>query len=299
MRILISGSSGLVGTALMPKLSADGHEIVRLVRDASARGHTVQWDPALGNVDRERIKGFDALIHLAGENIASGRWTKARKKRIKDSRVEGTKLIAEALARQEKPPSVAICASATGYYGDRGDETLYEDSPPGKNFLADLCRKWEDAAEPLRKKGVRVTNLRTGIVLSKSGGALKKMLLPFKLGLGGIIGSGQQYWSWITLNDLNDSIRFILSNESIRGPVNAVSPTPSTNTEFTKTLGAILKRPTAIPLPALMARIALGQMAEELLLASARVIPQRLMTSGFRFQHSELEPALRDVLSKK
>jgi len=298
MKVVVSGSSGLVGSALLPSLQSDGHEVSRLVRDPSAGGPVIQWDPSLGNIDREHLKGFDAVVHLAGENIASGRWTKARKQRIRDSRVKGTSLLCNALAHFDERPKVLVCASATGYYGNRGDEVLDEQSSAGDSFLADVCKEWEAAADPARDKGIRVVHLRLGIVLSRDGGALQKMLLPFRLGGGGVVGDGSQYWSWITLDDVIGAIQYALANESLNGPVNCVSPHPATNREFTKTLGAVLNRPTILPLPGFAAKLALGEMARELLLASTRVVPKRLQDSGFQFQHATLEDALRHVLGK-
>ncbi len=298
MKILVSGSSGLVGSALVPFLSSGGHEIVRLIRGWPQPGEAaVPWDPPAGRIEAARLEGLDAVVHLAGENIA-GRWTATRKARIRESRVQGTRLLAETLARLARPPKVFVCASAIGYYGDRGDAVLREDSPPGAGFLAEVCREWEAAARPAAEKGVRVVHLRIGVVLSPAGGALARMLTPFKLGLGGRIGAGGQFMSWIAIDDLTGAIHHALATESLRGPVNAVAPRPVTNREFTKTLGRVLGRPTLFPMPAFAARLTFGEMADELLLASARVEPAKLVTSGYRFRAPELEGALRHLLGK-
>jgi uncharacterized protein (TIGR01777 family) len=289
MQIAVTGSTGLVGSALVPLLIQSGHNVVRMTRPS-------QWDPEKGTVDMAALNGIDALVHLAGENIAAGRWTIARKARIRDSRVKGTKLIAEALTRMQKPPEVMISASAMGYYGDRGSEVLREDSGPGSGFLSDVCRQWESATDPATRKGIRVVHLRIGVVLSQKGGALGKMLLPFKMGAGGRIGSGTQYWSWISIDDLCAAIIHCIQASGLHGPVNAVSPFPVTNLEFTKVLGRVLHRPTIFPLPAFAARIMLGQMADALLLASARVEPAKLVGSRFVFRHKDLEAALATLL---
>ena len=238
------------------------------------------------------LEGIDAAVHLAGENIASSRWTPAQKAKIRESRVAGTRLLAETLSKLKTPPKTLVCASAIGFYGDRSDQRLNEDSPPGTGFLADTCREWEAAAKPAADRGIRVVHLRTGVVLASQGGALAKMLTPFRLGIAGIIGSGQQYMSWISLDDLVAVISFALLKETLRGPVNAVAPNPVTNHEFTKTLGRVLRRPTVFPMPAFAARLAFGEMADGLLLASTRVEPKRLMDAGFRFRFPALDAAL-------
>jgi len=294
MKILVSGSTGLVGSALVPFLLTGGHQVARLVRSQPTAGGEVPWDPAAGRLEATNLEGLDAVVHLAGERI-TGRWTAAKKARIRSSRVQGTRLLAETLAR---PPKTLVCASAIGYYGHRGDELLREESPPGAGFLAEVCREWEAAARPAAEKGIRVVQLRIGVVLSAAGGALALMLTPFKLGLGGRVGTGQQYMSWIALDDLAGIIQHALANESLRGPVNAVAPRAITNREFTKTLGRVLGRPTIFPMPAFAARLAFGQMADELLLASARVEPTRLIASGYKFRTPELEAALRHLLGK-
>src|SRR2546427_5172036 len=289
MKIAITGSTGLVGSALVPLLTRAGHDVLSLARPS-------QWNPEKGTVDQKAVDGIDALIHLAGENIAAGRWTAAQKARIRDSRVKGTRLIAEAIAKMQKLPQVMISASAIGYYGDRGSEILREDSAPGKGFLPDVCRQWEGATDPATRKGIRVVHLRTGVVLSKNGGALQKMLFPFKAGIGGKIGSGRQYWSWISIDDVGSSIIHCIQANGLHGPVNVVSPTPVTNLEFTKALGRVLHRPTVFPLPAFAARLVLGEMADALLLASTRVEPAKLLGSRFVFQHKDLEAILANLL---
>ncbi len=291
MKILVSGSSGLIGSALVPFLTAAGHEVTRLTR-AKSGAAGVGWD-----LDATRLEDFDAVVHLAGENIA-GRWTTEKKRRIRESRVEGTRLLCEALARTANPPRVMVCASAIGYYGTRGEEMLTEESALGKGFLAEVCRDWEGATTPASKRGIRVVNLRFGVVLSPKGGALAKMLLPFRLGAGGIVGNGRQYWSWIALDDVVGAIHHALVTEKLLGPVNAVAPNPVTNREFTKTLGKVLRRPTLFPMPAVAARLALGEMADAALLASARVMPTKLIATDYGFRFPDLQGALRHLLGK-
>jgi len=292
MRIAVTGSTGLVGSALVSSLARAGHDVVRLKRPE-------HWDPENRTVNLSAFSGANAIVHLAGENIASGRWTPARKRRIRDSRSIGTKLIAETISRIDPPPQVLVSSSAVGYYGDRGNELLREESPAGEGFLADVCREWEGATDTATRKGIRVVHLRTGLVLSTKGGAMAKMLLPFKFGVGGKIGSGKQYWSWISLDDICGVIVHCIQASGLHGPVNAVSPSPVTNIEFTKTLGRVLGRPTIFPLPAFAARLALGEMADELLLSSARVEPAKLVDSRFVFKHRELESTLRYLLNQK
>jgi len=299
MKVLVTGSTGLVGSALVSCLAGGGHNVTRMVRAKKIRGKDeVGWDPAAGVIDSAGLEGLDAVVHLAGESISSGRWTTEKKAKIRDSRVSGTRLLAETLSRLAKPPKVFVSASAIGYYGDRGAETLVEDSGPGTGFLAEVCRAWEAAAEPAARSGIRVVHPRIGVVLGRDGGALKMMLLPFKMGIGGKIGSGEQYMSWIALDELIGVIRHLLITDTLTGAVNAVAPRPVTNLEFTKSLGRVLSRPTVMPLPAFAATLALGEMAEELLLGSARVEPLRLLASGYKFRHPELEEALRHVLRK-
>jgi uncharacterized protein (TIGR01777 family) len=289
MKIAVTGSTGLVGSALVPLLTSAGHDFVRLSRPS-------QWDPEKGTIDVAALNGIDALVHLAGENIAAGRWTGKRKARIRDSRVKSTKLLSDTLAKMQTPPKVMISASAIGFYGDRGTELLREDSAPGTGFLPDVCRQWEAATDPATRKGIRVVHLRIGVVLSRNGGALSKMLFPFKAGIGGKIGSGRQYWSWISIDDLCSTILHCIQATGLHGPVNAVSPSPVTNFEFTKALGRVLHRPTFFPLPAFAARLVLGEMADALLLASTRVEPAKLLGSRFVFQHKGLEAALANLL---
>lgn len=299
MHILVTGSTGLVGSTLVPALTAEGHRVSCLVRSKSkTETGDILWAPPIGELDKTSLEGFDSVIHLAGENIAGGRWTAARKARIRDSRIQGTRLLSESLAQLARPPKVFVSASAVGYYGDRADVVLTEQSSPGSNFLAGVCREWESATEPAAQRGIRVVILRLGMVLSPSGGALAKMLTPFRMGVGGIIGSGKQFMSWIAIDDLVRIIIHTLKTDSLDGPTNAVAPNPVTNREFTKTLGRALRRPTVLPMPAFAARLALGEMADELLLASARVVPSKLLASGFVFHHPDLESALTDLLGK-
>jgi uncharacterized protein (TIGR01777 family) len=293
-RILISGASGLIGSALVPSLESHGYEVIRLVRQQTDKSNEVPWDP-MCPIPPEQVSGYDAIIHLSGESI-TGRWTSAKKARIRDSRVISTRNLSEALAKFENPPKTFLCASATGYYGSRGDEVLTEESPAGAGFLPEVCQEWESATEAAAISGIRTANLRTGIILSREGGALKPMLLPLRLGLGGRIGSGRQWWSWIHIEDFVAAVHHILQNESVKGPVNMVSPNPVTNAEFTKTLAKALKRPAIFTIPAFAARIALGQLAEEALLASARVQPKKLLESGFQFEFLQLAVALRNLL---
>jgi len=294
MQVLVSGASGLVGSALVPALENAGHSVVRLVRRSPA-ANEVRWDPA-GGIEAGALEGFDAVVHLAGESIA-GRWTAAKKSRIRDSRVQGTSTLAAALARVSRP-KVMVCASAIGIYGDRGDEVLREESAPGSDFLAEVGKQWEAATESAAGAGIRVVSLRTGMVLSSRGGALARMLPPFRMGAGGRIGSGQQWMSWIALDDLVAVIQHALATDSLRGPVNTVAPNPVTNAEFTTALGAALHRPAIFPLPAFMVRLMFGEMGEALLLSSQRVDCGKLLASGYRFRHSEIRPALQALLAR-
>lgn len=295
MKILISGSTGLIGEALTGALRADGVEVVRLARRATPEPH-VLWDPAAGTIDKTGLEGFDAVVHLAGKSIAAGRWTRKLKNEILQSRVVGTELLAQTLAGLARPPKAFVCASAIGYYGNRGTEALGETSPAGTGFLPDVCRAWEAAAEPARQKGLRVAHVRFGVVLSERGGALAKMLLPFKLGLGGTLGSGDQFMGWISLEDAVGAVRHVLSTATLEGPLNAVAPQALTNREFTKALGRALHRPTIFPVPGFAVRLVLGEMAEALLLASQRVEPRRLLESGYRFRHPDIDAALKALL---
>ena len=296
MKIALAGASGLVGTALIPALQAQGHEVTRLVRTA-ARAGEIEWHPNKDEVNAASLEGFDIIINLAGENIAGGRWTDEQKRKIRDSRVNGTHLLSEAIAKIERKPRAFVCASATGIYGDRGDEILDEQSESGGGFLAGVCREWEMACELAEKAGVRVVNLRFGPILAREGGMLSKLLTPFKMGMGGKVGSGRQYVSWVSLEDSVNAILLAINDESIRGPLNVVSPNPVTNEEFTKTLGHVLNRPTALAMPAFAARLAFGEMADEMLLVSQRVMPKRLNAAGFQFKYPGLESALRHYLA--
>jgi hypothetical protein len=299
MRILISGATGLVGSALIPFLTTGGHRVARLVRRPEEVNDTaILWSPQTGIADLRALEGLDAVVHLAGESIASGRWTPKKKAAIRDSRVQGTRVLCEGLTTLQQPPKVLVCASAIGYYGDRGDEWLQEDSAPGHDFLAQVCRDWEAATAPAAARGIRVVNIRQGIIQSLAGGALPKMLTPFQLGTGGIIGDGRQYMSWVTLDDVIGAIHHAMTTESLQGPVNVVAPEPVTNHIFTHTLGKILQRPTLLPMPAAAARLAFGEMADALLLSSARVRPARLQDSGYQFRHPTLESGLRHVLGR-
>lgn len=297
MRILVSGSSGLIGSALTRALMSGSHTVVPLVRGA-ARSGAVSWDPERQRIDRAGLEGLDAVVHLAGEPLL-GRWTAEKKRRIRDSRVLGTSLLATALASLQQRPSVLVCASAAGFYGDRGDEILMEDSAPGPGFLAGVCGAWEAAAAPAREAGIRVVSIRTGLVLARVGGLLKILLLPFQLGLGGPIGHGRSYWSWIALDDLIAVYRFAITRESLAGPVNAAAPHPVTNAEFARTLGVVLRRPAVLPVPPFALRLVFGREAADDMLSGFRLQPARLQAAGFRFQYPELEPALRHVLRQE
>ena len=292
-RILISGASGLIGSALVGSFSP-GHEVVRLVRRPPHSANQIAWDP-LRPLAPKLVSGFDAVIHLSGESV-DGRWTPLKKRRIRDSRVVSSENLARALALAEIQPSVFISASAIGYYGDRRDEVLTEASPAGQGFLAAVCREWESVTEPASRAGIRVVHLRTGIVLSPRGGALRQMLVPFRWGLGGRIGSGRQWWSWIHIEDLVAAVFAILENRDLRGAVNLVSPNPVPNAEFSRTLARILGRPAIFPVPELVLRLAFGEFANEGLLASARVLPERLRQAGFGFRYPALEMALKHLL---
>ena len=292
VKILVSGASGLIGSSLLPALRSSGYEVTRLVRGAASGKGDVAWDPSRPLVP-ESVSGFDAVIHLAGESIV-GRWTEAKKRRVRESRMRGTRNLAEALAAAPQPPRVFVSASAIGYYGDRGEETLREESSPGSGFLPEVCREWEAAAEPAIKAGIRTAQLRFGVVLSASGGALQKMLPPFRMGVGGNIGNGRQWMSWIVIDDVAGAILHVIKNDSLRGPINVVGPNPVRNAEFTKTLASVLSRPAILPMPAFAARLVFGQMADELLLASQRVEPAKLSSTGYIFQKPRVEIGFRE-----
>ena len=296
MKLLVTGASGLVGTALVSALQANGDAVVRLVRAKTNGSTDVAWNPRTGDIDLAGLEGMDGVVHLAGENIAGGRWTAQLKAEILTSRVNGTRLLAESIVKLKRPPKVLVSSSAIGFYGDRASEQLSETSKAGTGFLADVCKAWEGATAAAEQKGIRVVHVRTGIVLSTAGGALAKMLFPFRMGVGGNIGNGKQYMSWISLADLSRIFHLALHDESLRGPVNGTAPTPVTNAEFTRALGHALHRPTIFPMPAFAARLVLGEMADALLLASTRVLPAKLSEKGFLFQDKEIETTLKKLV---
>lgn len=314
MKILVSGASGLVGQALLPLLTTQGHQVVSLVRHTPKNANEVQWNPEAKTIELEKLGDIDAVVHLAGENIAEGRWTKAKKAKIRDSRVKGTRFLADSLAKLETPPKVFVSASAIGYYGERGTEELTEENTSGHGFLSDVCLGWESASDNLAAKGTRVVKTRFGIILSPKGGALKQILLPFQLGGGSILGNGQQYYSWVTLDDVVGSILHALVTDSVSGPVNVVSPNPVTNEEFTNTVCKVLGVPPLGSIPMYLAmllagnlgeamitapiKLILGEMAEALLLTSTRVIPKKLQETGYKFAYPHLEPGLRHLLGR-
>ncbi len=297
LSVLVSGASGVVGSALLPFLTTGGHRALRLVRRAADvdKGE-VAWDPAKGLLDRENIRGVDAAVHLSGENIGQGRWTKEKKRRIIDSRVKSTSLIASAMAGLDPKPDVLVCASAIGWYGNRGADLVTEEDSRGHDFISEVCERWEKAAAPALEAGIRVVFLRIGVALSPIGGALQRVLLPFKAGLGGTLGPGSQYISWIGMDDLIDVIYHAINHKALEGPVNAAAPNPVTNLEYTRTLGRILARPTSLSVPESAIRLAFGQMGEEVVLSGARVAPAKLLETGFNFRHPDLEAALRHML---
>lgn len=297
MRILISGASGLIGRALAEGLRAAGHTVQTLVRRKSDESQgEIAWDPEAGVLDSSRLEGVEVVVHLAGKPI-DGRWTEATKQAILDSRVRGTRLLAQAAAQLRTRPQVFICASAVGFYGSRGDESLDETSASGQGFLPDVCRAWEDAAGPARDAGLRTVHLRSGIALSRQGGMLARVLPPFKMGAGAVVGTGEQWISWISLADAIAAIQHVIACTELSGPVNLTSPQPVPNAEFTHTLGKVLGRPTLLPFPAFAVKLLLGEMGDELLLAGQKVIPQKLLASGFKFAHPDLESALRWALA--
>jgi uncharacterized protein len=299
MHIAVTGSTGFIGNALVASLAAAGHTVTRVVRSQPTGANEIRWDIGAGTIDRDGLRGVDAVVHLAGEGIAERRWTTEQKQRILTSRTQGTRLVAEALAGLDDGPRVLVSASAIGYYGERGDEVLTEDSGPGDDFLAEVVQAWEAAADPAREAGIRVVHPRIGIVQSPDGGALGKVLPLFKLGLGGKLGSGRQYWSWVSRDDVIGLIEHALADEDLDGPVNAVAPNPVTNAEYTKILGRVLGRPTVLPVPPFGPAILLGrELAESLVFTSARILPERAEKAGYAFRHTTLEACLRDVLGK-
>jgi uncharacterized protein (TIGR01777 family) len=296
MRVVVTGASGLVGSALVPFLGKHGHDVLRLVRRPPRSADEVRWDPAAGRVDAAALAGIEAAVNLSGENLAEGRWTEERKHRLRVSRLGPTRVLAETLAGLRPKPKVLVSVSAIGYYGDRGDAWLTEAEPPGDDFLARLTADWEKAAEPAAAAGIRVVHPRLAMVLSPGGGALGKMLLPFKAGVGGVLGPGTQYMSWVVIEDVLEAFRHLLEREDLAGPVNVSAPEPVTNRTFTKTLGRVLGRPTVTRVPAFALRLAYGEMAEATILSSMRVRPERLLASGYRFRSPTLEEALRHVV---
>ncbi|HET9526172.1 MAG TPA: TIGR01777 family oxidoreductase [Pyrinomonadaceae bacterium] len=300
MKVLISGSHGLVGGALVKSLTTNGHECIRLVRHGRTVGAPeVEWHPEKGLIDKEQLEGIEAVVHLAGENIAEGRWTSEKKRAILESRVNGTVLLSETLATLKRPPAVFLSASAIGYYGNRGDELLTETSAPGSDFLAHVCQEWEKATTPAAEQGIRTVLARFGIILAEKGGALAKMLTPFQMGIGGRIGDGKQWMSWIALDDVVSAIQFMLHDQFVNGPVNFVAPNPVRNADFTKALGSVLARPTFLPVPAFGVRLAFGEMADALLLASQKVEPAVLKARGFAFSWPRLELTLKHLLHRE
>jgi len=296
LRIAVSGATGLIGGALAQRLTGEGHEVIPLVRRSPRPSErAIAWDPRRGTIDRAALEGFDAVVHLAGENVF-GRWTAAKKQRIRESRVAGTRLVSETIASLARPPRVLLAASAVGYYGDQGATELTEQSPGGDDFLADVARDWEAATAPARQRGVRVANLRFGVVLARSGGALAKMLPAFRLGLGGPIGSGAQYFPWIALEDALGAILHVLATPSLSGPINVTAPHPVTQLEFVRTLGRVLRRPAALPVPRFALGLVFGREAAAMMASGQRVSPARLVAAGYRFRFGELEPALRRLL---
>ncbi len=295
-RILVSGVSGPIGAALLPSLKACGYEVTRLVRGPATAEGQISWNP-LQPIAPDTVSRFDAVIHLAGESIV-GRWTQAKKAKIRDSRVLGTTNLAKAVAQAKRKPEVFVCSSAIGYYGDRGNQVLNERSTPGSGFLSDVCREWEAATQAAARAGIRTVQMRTGVVLSPEGGALGKMLIPFKLGVGGKIGNGRQWMSWIDVQDMVGAIHHILKSDLLQGSVNMVAPKAVTNAEFTKTLGSVLSRPTILPMPAFAVKLAFGEMGETVLLASQRVEPAQLVMSGYPFRFTNLQASLENLLKR-
>jgi uncharacterized protein (TIGR01777 family) len=298
MDVVVSGSSGLIGSALVESLEQSGHRAIRLVRHDATGPDAIRWDPEAGTIDAAALEGVDAVVHLAGEGIATKRWSDEQKRRILDSRTRGTSLLAATLARLDRKPSVLVSASAIGFYGERGDAVLTESEPGAHSFLGELVTAWEAAASPAADAGIRVVHPRTGIVLSTKGGALAEALPLFKFGLGGRFGSGRQWWSWISLADEIRALRWVLDHD-LSGPVNFTAPEPVTNAEFTKALGEVLHRPTILPVPKFGPAVKLGrELAQELLYTSSRVVPTKLLASGFTFEHEDIHSAFRSVLAR-
>ena len=296
MRILITGANGLIGTALQRSFDEIGHELLLASRKEAKDSQHIQWDVEKGFSEPERLEGVDAVVHLAGESVFGLSWSDAKKKAIRDSRVDGTRSVVEAISRLKARPNVLVAASAIGFYGDRGDEEMTESSAAGDTFLAEVSKEWESEARRAEDAGIRTVLLRTGIILSKDGGALGTMLLPFKLGIGGVVGSGKQWMSWISIDDHIRVINYAIEYENVRGAVNSVSPNPVTNGEFTKTLGEVLYRPTILPLPSFAVNMVFGEMGDALLLASTRVVPKRLEDAGFEFKYPELKTAIEHAV---
>ncbi|HMQ02978.1 MAG TPA: TIGR01777 family oxidoreductase [Pyrinomonadaceae bacterium] len=294
MKVLITGASGLIGKALQASFKERGYEMMLASRSEPKDDQHIRWNSETGFADEDlkRLDGIDAAVHLAGENIAGLRWTDEKKKAIRDSRVFGTRTMIEACARLDQKPKTFIAGSAIGFYGDRGDEEMTEASPAGNTFLAETCKEWEAESRRAEDLGIRTVLLRTGIVLSKDGGALATMLTPFKFGVGGVVGSGKQWMSWISLDDVVGAINFAIENDKIRGAVNVVAPSPATNEEFTKTLGSVLYRPTILPLPEFAVHMVFGEMGDALLLDSTKVMPKRLKDAGYKFKYTDLKAAL-------
>jgi len=298
MKVLITGPTGLVGTALQKSFGAQGYEMLLASRGEPKDERYIQWDVEDGFAEPERLEGLDAVVHLAGESVFGLRWTDEKKKAIRDSRVLGTRSIVEAISKLKDRPKVLVAASAIGFYGERGDEEMTESAVAGDTFLADVSKQWESEARRAEDAGIRTVLLRTGIVLSKDGGALGTMLTPFKLGVGGVVGSGKQWMSWVALDDHIAAINYAIENESLRGAVNATSPQPVTNQEFTKTLGEVVYRPTLIPMPEFVVSMVLGEMGDELLLTSTKVLPKRLLDAGFEFKYPALKAAIEHAVSE-
>jgi uncharacterized protein len=298
-RVAITGATGLIGGALAASLERDGHRVHRITRSASKAGpDDLVWDPAAGSIDAQKLEGVDAVVHLAGEPIGASRWTDETKRRIRASRVQGTDLIARTIAGLETKPTVLVSGSAVGYYGDRGDESLSETSAPGDDFVAEVTQAWEAAAAPAAEAGIRVAYARTGVVMAKEGPLIEKVELPFRLGVGGRVGSGKQYVAWIALEDEVRALRFLLERDDAEGPYNLTAPEPVTNATFTRELGRVLGRPTVLPIPVAAIRLLYGQMGVSLATASQRVHPTRLLEAGFEFVHPELRSALRVALER-